>query len=120
MPGGRIPDGVGDIDLVYVVLYRLRTLTEEEKREWSAQWVDIKTHLPDGLRIVIEGYGAFGTEYTGFTVYEGPMEKFRSHIEVLDRRAAPYVEKTRTIIGTKGFNLPLAGISEVLDSRPVD
>ncbi len=120
MPGGRIPEHVGDIDLVYVVLYRLRALTDEEKRDWAAQWNDIKLHLPSGLKIVIEGFGAFGTEYTGFTVYEGPMEKFRELVECLEERAAPYVEKTQTIVGTKGFNLPLAGVWEILDSRPID
>ena len=120
MGGARIPDGVGDVDLVYVVFYRLRTLTEEEKRVWSKEWTDIKHHLPDGLGIVIEGFGAFGTPYTGFTVYEGPMEKFREHIDDLAERSAPYVEKTLTVIGTKGFNLPISGMREIVERRPVD
>ncbi len=120
MPGIRIPDGVGRFDLVYVVLYRLRTLTEEEKRKWFVEWARIKAELPKGLEIIVEGFGAFGTAYTGFTVYEGPLEAFREHFETLERKSASFVEKTETIIGTKGFNLPLGGIEEIVRHRPVD
>ncbi|MCF2137037.1 MAG: hypothetical protein K9W43_07290 [Candidatus Thorarchaeota archaeon] len=120
MPGIRVPDGAGSIELVYVLLYRLRTLSEEEKRTWFNEWAEIKANLPHGLNIIVEGFGAFGTSYTGFTVYEGTIEAFRKHFETLEQKSAHFVEKTETIIGTKGFNLPLTGIDEIMKHRPVD
>ncbi len=116
----EIPEQLTGLRLVYIVFYRLRTLTPDEKDTWFREWARIKKDLPKGLSIITEGFGAFGTSYTGFTIYEGPMESFRQHIETLERVSSHFVEKTETIIGTKGFNLPLDGMIDILEHRPVD
>ncbi|TFF96265.1 hypothetical protein EU546_01780 [Candidatus Thorarchaeota archaeon] len=101
-------------------MYRLRTLTDEEKRQWYRDWAEIKSHLPSGLKIVTEGYGAFGTPYTGFTVYEGPVGKFDELVDILEERTSLFIEKTLTIVGTKGYTLPTSKFQSILDTRPID
>lgn len=120
MSSSRLPRDVGGSDFVFLVLYRLRTLSDEEKRAWFKEWAVIRSHLPSGLRIVTEGYGAFGTPYTGFTVYEGPVDKFDELVDILEERTAAFIEKSLTIIGTKGYTLPTSKFQSILDARPID
>jgi hypothetical protein len=120
MSASRIPGDIGATEFVYLILYRLKMLSDEEKHEWFKSWRDIRRRLPDGMKIVTEASSAFGTEFTGFTVYEGPMDKFEELIEILDEHSQEYVEKTLTIIGTRGFSLPTSEFQKILDGRPVD
>ena len=113
------PDRTGK-EFYFLMLYRLRTLTAEEKREWFKSWGDIRRHLPEGIRLTTEATSAFGTEYTGFAVYEGPLEKYEELVEMLEEHSAGYVIKARTIIGTTGLSLPIAEIQKILEGRPVD
>jgi len=103
-----------------LTLYRLKTMSDKEKHEWFGAWRKIKTHLPSGIKIIIEATSAFGTDYTGFTVYEGPLEKFKELINILEEHTSGFLEKSLTIIGTQGFSLPIAEFQKIIDSRPVD
>lgn len=120
MVTSKIPRKIGSSEYVYLTLYRLKTMSDEEKHEWFGAWNKIKTHLPNGIRIVTEASSAFGTEYTGFTVYEGPLEKFEELIDILEEHTRGFLEKSLTIIGTQGFSLPTAEFQKIIDSRPVD
>jgi hypothetical protein len=120
MSASRIPGEIGATEFVYLTLYRLKTLSDDEKHEWFKAWRDVRRALPDGIKIVTEASSAFGTEFTGFTVYEGPLDKFEALVEMLEEHSQGYVEKTLTIIGTRGFSLPTAEFQKIIEGRPVD
>ena len=120
MASSKIPGDIGSTDFVFLSLYRLRVLDAEDKKKWFKSWREIRSHLPKGMKIVTEATSAFGTEYTGFTVYEGPMEKFKELVDTIEEYSQGFVEKSLTIIGTKGLSLPTSEFQKILDERPVD
>ena len=120
MATGRIPSEIGSTDYIFLTLYRLKTMTDEEKHEWFGSWRKIRSNLPEGIKIITEAASAFGTEYTGFTVYEGPLDKFDELVEILEEYTQGFLEKSLTIIGTQGFSLPTADFQKIIDGRPVD
>jgi hypothetical protein len=95
-------------------------MSNEDKKEWFKVWNEVKTQLPKGMKVITEATSAFGTEFTGFTVYEGPLDKFEELVEKLEEYSQGFVEKSLTIIGTKGLALPIAEIQKIIDGRPVD
>ena len=120
MAGSKIPGDIGSAAFVYLTLYRLRVLEDEEKKQWFKSWREVKSRLPEGMKIVTEATSAFGTEFTGFTVYEGPLEKFQELVDIIEEHSRGFVEKSLTIIGTKGLSLPIADFQKIIDGRPVD
>ncbi len=120
MAGSRIPGDIGSTDFVYLSLYRLRIMDDEDKKKWFHSWREIRGQLPKGMKIVTEATCAFGTEYTGFTIYEGPLEKFQELVDTIETFSSGFIEKSLTIIGTKGLSLPTAEFQKILDGRPVD
>jgi hypothetical protein len=120
MGAGKIPEERGSPEFVYLSLYKLKTLTDDEKKDWFKRWADIRNRLPQGIKIVTEAGNAFGTEYTGFTVYEGPINKFEELMSILRRFTGDVVEKSRTIIGTKGLALTTDKFQKIMERRPID
>jgi hypothetical protein len=120
MVGGKIPEELGKTEFVYLQMYRLRTMTDQEKHEWLKTWATIKKKLPKEIKVIIEAGNAFGTDFTGFTVYEGPIGKFQELATFLEDMTTHVVEKSLTIIGTKGYSLPTEKIQKILDKRPID
>jgi hypothetical protein len=120
MASSRIPEDIGSTEFVYLTLYRLRIMDDENKKKWFKSWREIRSQLPKGMKIVTEATCAFGTEYTGFTIYEGPLEKFQELADKIEEYSEGFVEKSLTIIGTKGFSLPTAEFQKILEGRPVD
>ena len=120
MASSRIPGDIGSTDFVYLSLYRLRVMDDDDKKLCVKSWREIRSHMPKGMKIVTEATSAFGTEYTGFTVYEGPLEKFQELVDKIEEYSGSFVEKSLTIIGTKGFSLPIAEFQKILEGRPVD
>lgn len=120
MAGGRISGDIGSTDYVYLSLYRLRVLDDVDKKKWFKNWREIRKHLPKGITIVTEATSAFGTEFTGFIVYEGPLDKFQELVDKIEEYSGSFVEKSLTIIGTKGFSLQTAEFQKILEGRPVD
>jgi hypothetical protein len=120
MASSKIPGDIGSTEFVYLSLYRLRVLDDEDKKVWFKSWREIRGHLPKGMKIVSEATSAFGTEYTGFTVYEGPLEKFKELVDMIDGYSKGFFEKSLTIIGTKGLSLPISEFQKIIDGRPVD
>ncbi len=120
MASGRVPGEIGVTEFVYLTLYRLRVLDDEEKKRWFRSWREIRNQLPKGMKIVTEATSAFGTEYTGFTIYEGPLDKFKELVDVIEKYSKSFVEKSLTIIGAKGLSLPTAEFQKILEGRPVD
>ena len=120
MASSRIPGDIGSTDYVYLSLYRLRVMDDEDKKQWFKNWREIRKHLPKGMKIITEATSAFGTEFTGFTVYEGPLEKFQELVDKIEEYSGSFVEKSLTIIGSTGFSLPTAEFTKILEGRPVD
>jgi len=120
MASGRISGDLGSTEFVYLSLYRLRVMNDEDKKKWFKSWREIRSHLPKGMKIVTEATSAFGTEFTGFTVYEGPLEKFQDLVDKIEEYSGEFVEKSLTIIGTKGFSIAAGQFQKIIDSRPVD
>ncbi len=120
MVTSKIPGEIGSTKYVYLTLYRLKTMSDKEKHDWFGSWRKISRNLPKGIKIVTEATSAFGTEYTGFTIYEGPLEKFEELMDTLDEHTRGFLEKSLTIIGTQGFSLPTAEIQKILEGRPID
>lgn len=120
MVTSKVHGKIGSTEYVYLTLYRLKTMSDKEKHEWFGSWHKIKGNLPKGLKIITEASSAFGTEYTGFTVYEGPLEKFEELMDILDAHTSMFLEKSLTIIGATGFSLPTAEFQKIIDGRPVD
>lgn len=120
MSGSRLPDGVSGSDYVYIVLYRLRILDDEEKKDWIRQWAAIRKDLPKGIHLVTEAGHAFGTDFTGFSVFEGPFDKFDDLMSILDLHTRHLIEKTKTIIGTKGLSAPSSQLRKIMKARPID
>ncbi|MHA2161933.1 MAG: hypothetical protein ACXABF_05895 [Candidatus Thorarchaeota archaeon] len=108
------------LELVYLLLYRLRSMDDTEKREWLTKWATLRKKLPKGFKIITEAGNAFGTDFTGFTVFEGPFERFEELLSILELHSGDMVEKTKTIIGTKGIIHPTSEIEKILKSRPID
>lgn len=120
MVTSKIPREIGTTEYVYLTLYRLKTMSDKEKHDWFGAWRKIRSNLPKGIKIITEASSAFGTDYTGFTVYEGPLEKFEELTDILDDHTRGFLEKSLTIIGTQGFSLPTSEIQKIVDSRPID
>ena len=120
MAARRLPTEIGKTEFVYLVLYRLRTMSDEEKRFWFKRWAEIRKSIPPEIKVITEAGNAFGTEFTGFTVFEGPLDKFEVLYDILEEQASPLVERTKTIIGTKGMITPTSDFERILQSRPID
>lgn len=107
-------------EFVYIVMYHLRPMSEEEEKDWMQKWAVVRTRLPTGMRIVTEASNAFGTEYTGFTVFEGPFDKFQELVEMLESESQGYLDRTEIIIGRKGILDGPADVQKILVQRPID
>ncbi len=95
-------------------------MSDDEKHEWFKEWAIIRKRLPKGIKIVTEAGSAFGTEFTGFTVFEGPFEHYEHLVEILEEKSGLLFEKTRTIIGTKGLVDTPSEFQKILEQRPID
>ena len=120
MTSSGVPSDTGHTEFIYLILWKLRTLSNEEKKLWFGQWAQIQQRVPKGLRVLADTNVAFGTEYTGFTVLEGPLDLFEQFATIMDNSSTHVVEKTRTIIGLKGPLVSISEIRKVLESRPID
>ena len=120
MAARPIMGGKSKLDFVYIVYYRLRIMAPDENKEWIKKWARIRKKLPKGIKIVTEAGNAFGTDFTGFTVFEGPFGQFEKLMAVLELQSGTLVEKTKTIIGTKGLVTPSSELEKILKKRPID
>lgn len=111
---------ISELEFVYIVMFRLRSMTDEEKKDWIKKWAVARTKLPKGIKIVSEAGNAFGTDFTGFTVFEGPFSKFEELVDILELQSEGYIDKTKTIIGTKGLFQTSSEVKRIVSVRPID
>ncbi len=120
MAASPIMGSKSKLEFVYIVYYRLRVMNSEEKNDWIKKWAGIRRKLPKGIKIVTEAGNAFGTDFTGLTVFEGPFDQFEKLMAVLELQSGDLVEKTKTIICTKGLVTPSSELEKILKKRPID
>ncbi len=108
------------LEFVYLIMYRLRSMTDDEKKDWIKKWAVVRNKLPKGIKIITEAGSAFGTDFTGFTVFEGPFDKFEELVDLLELQSEGYIDKTKTILGTKGIFDQSADALKILSKRPID
>ena len=120
MAASPVIGNMSTMEFVYIIKYHLHPMSDEEKRHWFKTWASLRNKLPKGIRIVTEAGSAFGTDFTGFTVFEGPFEKFQELVDLLEIDSWQAIDRTETIIGTKGLVDPTPGMQKILDKRPVD
>jgi hypothetical protein len=120
MTTSGLASDTGHTEFIYLILWKLRTLSDEEKKLWFSQWAKIQRRVPKGLRVLADTNLAFGTDFTGFTVFEGPLDLFEQFATIMDEHSTHVVEKTLTIIGVKGPMRNISEIRKVLESRPID
>jgi hypothetical protein len=111
---------VSELEFVYIVMFRLRSMTEEDKHDWIKKWAVARTKLPKGIKIITEAGNAFGTDFTGFTVFEGPFSQFEQLVDILELQSEGYIESTKTILGTKGLFETASEINRIVSKRPID
>ncbi len=116
----RISGELGSSEIVVILFYRLKPLTEEEKYQWYKEWAEIQSHLPHGIKMMTEAKNAFTSYYTGFAVYEGTMSKFEEMVTILEERTRHVIDETYVVIGTKGSPVPTVQLGTILQQRPVD
>jgi hypothetical protein len=120
MTSGGLSSDAGHTEFIYLILWKLRTLSDDEKKRWFGQWAEIQHRIPKGLRVLADTNLAFGTDFTGFTVVQGPLDLFEQFANIMDESSTHVIEKTRTIIGVKGPMVNISEIRRVLESRPID
>ncbi|MHA1908740.1 MAG: hypothetical protein ACW98Y_15680 [Candidatus Thorarchaeota archaeon] len=120
MTASSIVGDVSKLEFVYIVMFRLRSMSEEDKKDWIKKWAVARKKLPKGIKIITEAGNAFGTDFTGFTVFEGPFSKFEELIDILELQSEGYIEKTKTIIGTKGLFESSSEVQRIVSTRPID
>jgi hypothetical protein len=54
----------------FLVFYRFKAMTKEEKQKTENKWHQLKNSLPSGIELVGEYGHAWGTKYNGFLLFE--------------------------------------------------
>ena len=86
----------------FLVFYKFRSMTRDEKEKSKNEWNELKNTLPQGIELIGEYGHAWGTEYNGFLLFQAETSdsffdwwsKFKDSIRW-------YVDKTHTIIARR-------------------
>ena len=86
----------------FLVFYRFKAMSKEEKEKAEQEWHRLKNGLPSGIELAGEYIHAWGTEYNGFLLFEAESSdsffdwwsKFKDNIRW-------YVEETNTIVARR-------------------
>ena len=54
----------------FLVFYRFKAMSKEEKQKAESDWSQLRNSLPSGIELVGEYIHAWGTEYNGFLLFE--------------------------------------------------
>jgi len=54
----------------FLVFYRFKAMSKEEKQKAGSEWSQLKNSLPSGIEFVGEYFHEWGTEYNGFLLFE--------------------------------------------------
>ena len=54
----------------FLVFYRFKAMSKEEKQKAESEWHELRNSLPSGIELVGEYIHSWGTKYNGFLLFE--------------------------------------------------
>lgn len=86
----------------FLVFYKFRAMTSEEKKKSTGEWNQLKNTLPQGIELIGEYVHAWGTEYNGFLLFQAETsDSFFDWWSDFKDSIRWYVDKTHTIIARR-------------------
>jgi hypothetical protein len=86
----------------FLVFYKFRARTSEEKKKSKDEWNQLKNTLPQGIELIGEYVHAWGTEYNGFLLFQAETsDSFFDWWSGFKASIRWYVDKTYTIIARR-------------------
>lgn len=85
-----------------VIFYRFKELSKSQEEKARAEWLELKSKLPEGIKIISNNRHAFGSNWNGFLIIESDnFEKYVEFWKWFKDLIRWYVSETQTIIGIK-------------------
>ena len=86
----------------FLVFYKFRAMTYDEKEKSKNEWNQLKNTLPQGIELIGEYGHAWGTEYNGFLLFQAESsDSFFDWWSDFKDSIRWYVDKTHTIIARR-------------------
>ena len=86
----------------FLVFYRFKAMSKEEKGKAESEWHQLRNSLPSGIEFVGEFVHAWGTKYNGFLLFEaGSSDSFFDWWSQFKNSIRWYVEETDTIVARR-------------------
>ena len=86
----------------FLVFYKFRSMTRDEKEKSKNEWNELKNTLPQGIELIGEYGHAWGTEYNGFLMFQSETSDiFFEWWAGFKDKIRWYVEKTHTIVARR-------------------
>ena len=86
----------------FLVFYKFRAMTSEEKKKSKDEWNELKNTLPQGIELIGEYVHSWGTEYNGFLLFQAETsDSFFDWWSGFKDSIRWYVDKTYTIIARR-------------------
>ncbi|MDR4512748.1 MAG: hypothetical protein MRJ93_13705 [Nitrososphaeraceae archaeon] len=86
----------------FLVFYKFRALTHDEKEKSRKEWNELKNTLPQGIELIGEYSHAWGTEYNGFLLFQAETsDSFFDWWSEYKDSIRWYVDKTHTIVARR-------------------
>lgn len=86
----------------FLVFYKFRAMTHDEKEKSKNEWNQLKNTLPQGIELIGEYVHAWGTEYNGFLLFQAETsDSFFDWWSDFKDSIRWYVDKTHTIIARR-------------------
>jgi hypothetical protein len=87
---------------IFLVFYKFRAMTREEKKKSKDEWNELKNTLPQGIELIGEYGHAWGTEYNGFLLFQAETsDSFFDWWSGFKDSIRWYVDRTHTIIARR-------------------
>jgi hypothetical protein len=86
----------------FLVFFKFRSMTLDEKEKSKNEWNELKNTLPQGIELIGEYGHAWGTEYNGFLLFQAETsDSFFDWWSNFKDSIRWYVDKTHTIIARR-------------------
>jgi hypothetical protein len=95
-------DNITQRGTTFLVFYKFRSMTREEKEKSKNEWNELKNTLPQGIELIGEYSHSWGTEYNGFLLFQAETsDSFFDWWSNFKDSIRWYVDKTHTIIARR-------------------
>jgi len=94
--------GAKSVIFAFLIFYRVRPLTEADKKKAATNWEEFKKKIPKDVAIVSEYAHMWGTTYNGMILVESrDLSSFHDFWHRFRETTRWYVPETKTFIGQK-------------------